>query len=103
MKQEQQEHFSERVLRDMSSAVLVVDRKGNIIYVNQPASQMLEAEAGARENRYDYFMENDYNDAFFEAILNAFYRKGETTVEKVRFMTRSGRKYVFRLSSSFLP
>ena len=103
MKQEQQQHFSERVLQDMSAAVLVVDRKGNIVYVNQPAARMLETEAGAREDRYNFFIENDYNDSFFEAILNAFYRKDETTVEKVRFMARSGRKYIFRLSSSYLP
>ena len=29
--------FSERVLRDMSSAVLVLDSKGRIAYVNGPA------------------------------------------------------------------
>ena len=31
--------FSERVLRDMSSAVLVLDSKGKIVYVNHPAAR----------------------------------------------------------------
>ncbi len=103
MEQEHRQRFSERVLHDMSSAVLVVDRKGNVVYVNQPASRMLEVEAGLREERYRLFAEDSYNDAFFEAILNAIYRKESTTVEKVRFMAPSGRKYVFLLSSSYLP
>ncbi len=103
MESEQRRRFSERVLRDMSSAVLVVDHKGNPIYVNQPASLMLEVEEGPREGRFDFFAENSYNDGFFEAILNAIYRKEATTVEKVKFMARSGRKYVFLLSSSYLP
>ena len=102
MIQGQKEHFSERVLHDMSAAVLVVDRKGNLVYANQPASKLLETDT-IRRDRYDFFTENDYNDAFFEAILNAFYRREETTIENVRFMAMSGKKYIFRLSSSYLP
>ena len=33
--------FSERVLRDMYDAVLVLDGRGNIVYVNGPAARML--------------------------------------------------------------
>ncbi len=103
MNKEQLEHFSERVLRDMSDAVLVVDSEGNIVYVNQPASKLLEIEAGLREERYSFFSENTYNDAFSDAILNAFYSKKATTVKKVPYMAPSGKKYVFLLSSSYLP
>ena len=87
----------------MSSAVLVVDKKGNVVYVNQPASEILEIEDGLREERYSFFSENSYNDAFYGAILDAFFRKGETSFEKeVPFMAPSGKKYWFQLSSSFL-
>ena len=103
MDQKQVSHFSECVLRDMSSAVLVLDRKGNVVYVNGPASRMLEVKAGVQDNRYTFFTENKYNDRFSEAILNALYQKNHTSVETVPFMAASGKKYVFLLSSSFLP
>ncbi len=103
MEQEQILHFSERVLQDMSSAVLVVDRKGNVAYANKPASQLLEIEPGIHEDRYDFFTKSDYNDLFFEAILDAFFHKRETNVKKVPYMTPSGKKKYFLLSSSFLP
>ena len=103
MEQEQRQRFSERVLHDMSSAVVVVDHKGDLVYVNQPASRMLEIKGGICEDRFEDFRANNYNDGFFEAILNAIYRKDATSVEKVRYMAPSGRKYVFLLSSSYLP
>lgn len=103
MEQDQLNLFSRRVLHDMNEAVLVADLKGNIVYTNQPASKMLEIEAGLRKDRYNYFTGNNYNDAFFEAILDAIYHKESTNIKKVPFMALSGRKYVFRLASSYLP
>ena len=100
---EQELHFSDRVLHDMSSAVLVVDWKGNVVYVNHPASKMLEIKSGKHEKRFPLFSENSYNDAFHEAILNAFFHKKNTTVEKVPYMSPSGKKYMLRISSSYLP
>ena len=103
MKQEQMEHFTERVLHDMNDAVVVVNNKGNIVYVNQPASVLLELKDGPRDDRSGFFAGSSYNDAFFDAILNAFYSKGDTTDKMVGYMAPSGNKYVFRLSSSYLP
>ena len=96
--------FSERVLRNMSSAVLVLDRKGNIVYVNAPAARMLEVDEGCRdrETRFKLITDNDYNDGFNEAVFSALYNKERTTVEKVPYMSPSGKKYVFMMSSSFL-
>ena len=96
--------FSERVLRDMSSAVLVLDKKGRIVYVNGPAARMLEVNEGYREDgtRFSLITENDYNDSFNEAIFDALYHKEKTAVEKVPYMTPSGRKYVFLMSCSYL-
>ncbi|MBR0146684.1 MAG: PAS domain-containing protein [Eubacterium sp.] len=80
--------FSERVLRDMSSAVLVLDKKGRIVYVNGPAARMFEVNEGYREDgtRFSLITENDYNDSFNEAIFDALYHKEKTTVEKVPYM-----------------
>ena len=102
---EQDRHaFSERVLRDMSSAVLVLDRRGNIVYVNQPAARLLEVDEGYTEGevRFSLFTENTYNDLFNETILDALYKKEETAVKKVPYMAPSGKKYVFLLTSSYL-
>ena len=102
---EQAQHaFSERVLRDMYDAVLVLDSKGNIVYVNGPAARMLEVDEGYRETgaRFSLLTDNKYNDSFNDAILGTLYHKGETTVKKVPYMAPSGRKYVFVLSSSLL-
>ncbi len=95
--------FSERVLQDMYDAVLVLDRKG-IVYVNEPAARMLEVPEGYREagTGFSFLTGNEYNESFTEAIFSALYYKEETTVKKVPFMSPSGKKYVFVLSSSFL-
>ena len=102
---EQSRHpFSERVLRDMSDAVLVIDSKGSIVYVNGPASRMLEISEGYLEEsvRFPLLSESPYNDGFNEAILDALYDKEKTTVKKVPYMAPSGKKYVILLSSSYL-
>ena len=101
---EQIQHtFSERVLRDMYDAVLVLDGDG-IVYVNGPAARMLEVSEGYREAgvRFSFLTENEYNSSFNEAIFSALYNREETTVKRVPYMSPSGKKYVFVLSSSFL-
>ena len=99
-----QESFAPRVLRDMNMAVLVLNRKGYIMYVNRPASQMLELKPGIEPGtkHFRLFSENPYNDAFYEQILEALYNKTDTHVGKVRYQTPSGRKYAFHMSSSYL-
>ena len=96
--------FSERVLRDMYDAVLVLDGEGNIVYVNGPASRMLEVDEGYRETaeRVPFLNGEEYNRSFNEAILAALDNGEETTVEKVPYLSPSGKEYVFVLSSSFL-
>lgn len=96
--------FTRRVLRDMSTAVVVLNTKGHVLYVNHPASEMLElpAEFSEKEIRFPEISDNNYNDEFNEYIFNALYQKENTHIGHVRYMTPSGRKYVFRMSSSFL-
>ena len=101
---EEKHPFSERVLRDMNDAVLVLDRKGGVVYVNTPASRFLEVPGGHAEDasRIVTVGENDYNDRFNETIMSALYHKEETTFEKVPYMAPSGKKYVFFMSCSYL-
>ncbi|MDO5132613.1 MAG: CPBP family glutamic-type intramembrane protease [Eubacteriales bacterium] len=96
--------FSERVLRDMHSAVLVLDKKGRIVYTNEPAARMFEVTGGYLEEheRFPLLAENTYNDSFNEVIFNALYNKEETTVKKVPYMAPSGKKYIFLMSGSYL-
>ena len=82
MSLKQSESFSERVLRDMSSAVLVLDVQGNIVYVNRPASIMLEVEQDIAPGvRFALYSEEPYNDDFHGAVLNSLYQKHSTTVD----------------------
>lgn len=99
---EQPYDFSERVLKDTSSAVLVLDAKGSVVYVNQPASSMLEIAENPDGQRFALYAEDSYNDRFHEVVLNALFHKNDTMVEKVPFMAPSGKKYVFRMSCSYL-
>ncbi len=94
--------FSERVLKDTSSAVLVLNAKGSVVYVNQPASSMLEIPENPDGQRFALFAEDSANDRFHEVVLNALYQKDDTMVEKVPFRAPSGKKYVFRMSCSYL-
>ena len=103
MKQEKQQYeFSGRVLRDMSSAVLVLDTKGSIVYVNRPASKILEIDEGSEVRPFDSLIDNDYNDGFSDAVLDALYDRDEVTRRRVRFMAASGKKYVLLMTSSYL-
>lgn len=99
-----QESFSERVLRDMSSAVLVLNRGGFIEYINRPAAEMFELDTGIKPGtqRFALTQEDSYNDGFYECIMNAIYNKDDTNVDIVKYRSPSGRKYVVKMSSSFL-
>ena len=105
MDQYQMEQFSDRALQDMSSAVLVLDIRENIIYVNQPASEILEVESGRRseKNQFALYSDDSYNDAFHDTILNALFQKKSTVFSRVPFQSPSGKRYVLQMSSSFLP
>ena len=103
------ESFAHRVLRDMSSAVLVLDRNGEIIYLNAPAAAIFETDESGEVGEPDVIreqllriIENSYNDDFNEYIFQAIYQKHTTHIGRVRFQALSGRKYVFRISSSYL-
>ena len=98
------ESFSQRVLRDMSSAVLVLDRKGNIMYINRPASEALELPEDIipGTEHFELVSDDTYNDAFYEFIFEALYNKDTTHKGRIRYRSPSGKELVFRMSSSYL-
>lgn len=99
-----QESYPQRVLRDMNEAVLVLDRQGRILYANAPATRMLEmgADFVPGETRFGMNYDQKYNDDFYACVTDALFHKQENIVQTVPYMTSSGRKYVFRMSSSYL-
>lgn len=105
MNKDQVERFSDRALQDMDSAVLVLDYHENIIYVNKPASKILEVESGTHQSgsTFSLYSEDSYNDAFHDAILNALYEKTSPNFDRVPFQSPSGHRYMLRISASYLP
>lgn len=99
------ETFAGRVLRDISSPVLVLDINGGIVYANAHAAKLFELSEGYREEdaRFPLVTNNKYNDSFNEAVFAALYNKSETAVKRVQYMAPSGRKYVLMMSCSYLP
>ncbi len=99
-----QESYPQRVLRDMNEAVLVLDRQGRILYANQPAMRKLEmgADYVPGETRFGMNYEEKSNDDFYACVTDALFRKHKNIVQTVPYTTASGRRYVFRMSSSYL-
>lgn len=104
MEIETQKSFEHRVLQDMSTADLVLNRRGYIMYVNRPASRMreLQSDLAPGTKHFRFFLENPFNDAFYERIFEALYHKSNTRFGRVHYQTPSGRKYVFHMSASYL-
>lgn len=99
------ESFSNRVLRDMTSGVLVINTSGQIIFCNKPAIKMLEIPKNYTENGSTFstlLSESNYNDEFFEFIIQSIYHKDEVHVGICKFQAQSEKKYVFKMSSSYL-
>jgi len=99
------EAFPARVLRDMYDAVLVLDHQGQLVYFNEPAALMLELdedEHKAKGTLLKVNLNQPHNDEFNECIMNALYHKNEAQIQMVRYMAPSGKKYIFRMSSSYL-
>ncbi len=96
--------FSGRVLRDMSSAVLVLDKNGRIVYGNRPAAKLFELPENIApgNDRYLVSVDEKYNDEFNQLILDSLFVKTDTHFGKVKYRAPSGKEYVLRISSSFM-
>lgn len=93
-----------KILQDIYSSVLVLDSKGMIQYINAHASRLLEISDKIEPGTVHFTAKNanSYNDKFCEYILDAIYKKKEKHIGTVKFVSPSGKKHAFRISSSYL-
>ncbi len=98
------EEFSSRVLSDMNTGVLVLSAKGTINYANPAATGMLELSEGFETGvtPYSLILSDQKNDEFSDYVIDAVHKKDMTHTGVIPFTAPSGRKYVFRVSSSFI-
>lgn len=93
-----------KILQDIYSSVLVLDNKGMIQYINAHASRLLEIPSNIEPGKVHFSTNasNSYNDKFYEYILNSIYQKNKEHKGTVKFISASGKKHVFRISTSYL-
>ena len=99
-----QESYPQRVLRDMTAAVLVLNRHGYVKYFNKPAARILELDdsVGQGTERFDLTLDDAENDDFKRIILDALHVQIYTHTGHVRYRSPSGKLYYVRVSGSFL-
>lgn len=96
-----------RILRDMNDGVLVLDTRGNILYLNEKGGSMLGISENPEGQKYSLtFMDTDMgetNDAFHQFVLDAVYdKKNSHSGEAVYRVGTAEELRRFRLTSSFL-
>lgn len=95
-----------RILRDVDDGVLVLDRQGNISYMNPQCETLLGIKEAVLGKRYaDVFFKSasdKENDAFHQFVLDAVYQKEETHRGTVAYIDPNGHKKYLRITSSFL-
>ncbi|MBR4314578.1 MAG: CPBP family intramembrane metalloprotease [Lachnospiraceae bacterium] len=93
-----------KILQDIYSSVIVLDNKGMIQYINAHASRLLEIPINIEQGKVHFSTNasNSYNDKFYEYILNSIYQKNKEHKGTVKFISASGKKHVFRISTSYL-
>ena len=95
-----------RILRDVDDGVLALDKHGCIIYVNPQSKKLLGISDLEIGKTYAEVFFNDKhgnkNDAFHQFIVDAVCDKEKTHSGSVSFIDKNGKKYHFRVTSSFL-
>ena len=94
-----------RVLRDMSEGVLVLDRKGVVVHLNEHGRALLGEPAGMAGRSYAEFFAADAqgrNDAFHQFILDAVYDKVRPHSGDALYVAPDGTERRFHITTSFL-
>ncbi len=95
-----------RILRDMNDGVLVLDRQGQILFLNEQGRKMLgESQDMTGRNYAATFLEQDLeeeNDAFHQFVLDAVYDKEHAHSGEADYKARNEKTRRFSLTSSFL-
>lgn len=104
MMQNEREIFP-RILRDMSDGVLVLDKKGAVLYLNERGRALLGEHDDPVGRPYAAFFAQDAggrNDAFHQFVLDAVYDKQHTHSGEADYTAPDGEKRRFSMTSSFL-
>lgn len=95
-----------RILRDMNDGVLVLDRQGQILFLNEQGKKLLGERRDLTGQKYTAaFLENDpegENDAFHQFILDAVYDKEHVHTGEVSYKADDREARRLSLTSSFL-
>lgn len=94
-----------RILRDITDGVLVLDRGGNILYINPSGCQILGLTKDCVGQKYYAVAmddEKDDNDKFHQFLLDAVYDKDNTHSGEIEYTDKSGKKRNLRIVTSFL-
>ncbi len=95
-----------RILRDMSDGVLVLDRQGQILFLNEQGRKMLGKSKDVTGQKYAAaFLAQDMggeNDGFHQFVLDAVYDKEHAHSGEADYSSPNREKRRFSLTSSFL-
>lgn len=94
-----------RILRDMNEGVLVLDKKGAVLYLNERGRTLLgERDDLAGRPYAAFFAQNAAagNDVFHQFVLDAVYDKQHTHSGEADYTAPDGAKRRLRMTSSFL-
>lgn len=93
-----------RINRDIQDALIVLDMKGNIIYSNPAASQLLgiKLSIGTKYAALIASENNEKNDAFHQYLLDSIYDKQSSHGGELEYTRSDGVKRAFHVLTSFL-
>ena len=95
--------YIDRITRDISDGLILIDSMGTIRFVNQSAYQLLEWETVGEGTKYSSLMEMDRtgeNDEFHQFLLDSIYDKQRTHRGTVRYICPSGIERYFTVTTS---
>ncbi|MBQ7679570.1 MAG: PAS domain-containing protein [Butyrivibrio sp.] len=94
--------FTDRVLRDMRNAVVILNESGKVLYLNQAAEHILNT-------RNEQFLSpalsedaDPRNDDFFQCIFDAIEHGDEVNQKHVRYFNDDGQEYHLHVTCSRL-
>ena len=93
-----------RVARDLSDGLILIDNQGTIQYINPSASRLLGNEALREGITYAEYMASDgnsANDAFHQYVLDCVYEKNDKHSGAVTYTNPAGSVRYFKIAASY--
>ena len=94
----------ERVLQDMPGCAVILGPRGQIVYANEAAQNIMGMGPFVGKSFGDYFSQyaNEENDAFYEVFLEAVRERGARSQGRCPFVAPDGTHYTFFVTSSMI-